>query len=289
MTTTLPGPDGPLVAGAPPGTTPTAPHDRRRAARDSRAKPRRHPLQLLRRWVSPVVLVSLWELASRTGVLDERTLAAPSTVFQGAVDLVRDGTLGSATLVSVQRVGLGFAIGATLGLVLAVAAGLSRVGEDAIDPPMQMLRTLPHFGLIPLFIIWMGIDEAPKLALIAMGVCFPLYLNTLAGIRGVDRKAVEAARSMNLTWPQRLRHVILPGALPQTLVGLRQSLGIAWLSLIVAETVGADNGLGYMINLAREFQRTDVIVVGLAVYSLLGLATDGVVRYLEKRALAWRV
>ena len=190
---------------------------------------------------------------------------------------------------SVQRVALGFLIGAALGLLLSVVAGLSRIGEDAIDPPMQMLRTLPHFGLIPLFIIWMGIGEAPKLALIAMGVAFPLYLNTLAGIRGVDRKAVEAARSMNLTWTQRLRHVILPGALPQTLVGLRQSLGIAWLSLIVAETVGADDGLGYMINIAREFQQTDVIVVGLAVYSLLGLATDAVVRYLEKRALAWRV
>ncbi len=286
MTTTLPGPSGPVVAGAPPGATLPA---TRRDRRGSRRPPRRHPAHLLRRWVSPVVLVGLWELASRTGVLEESTLAAPSTVFAKAVDLARDGTLGSATLVSVERVALGFVLGASVGLTLAVAAGLSRIGEDAIDPPMQMLRTLPHFGLIPLFIIWMGIGEAPKLALIAMGVAFPLYLNTLAGIRGVDRKAVEAARSMNLTWPQRLRHVILPGALPQTLVGLRQSLGIAWLSLIVAETVGADDGLGYMINIAREFLQTDTIVVGLAVYSLLGLATDAVVRHLEKRALAWRV
>ena len=286
MTSTLPAPDDRVVVGA---SLVTAPPGRRGSSRRREHPGRRNPLHLLRRWVSPVVLVALWELASRTGVLDERTLAAPSTVFQGALDLLADGTLGSATLVSVQRVALGFTIGATFGLVLAVGAGLNRLGEDAIDPPMQMLRTLPHFGLIPLFIIWMGIGEAPKLALIAMGVCFPLYLNTLAGIRGVDRKAVEAARSMNLTWAQRLRHVIAPGALPQVLVGLRQSLGIAWLSLIVAETVGAENGLGYMINLAREFQRTDVIVVGLAVYSLLGLATDGIVRHLEKRALAWRV
>lgn len=285
MTSTLPGPSGPVVAGAPPGTTlPTSRRDRRPDRPE-----RRNPLHLLRRWVSPVVIVGLWELASRTGVLQESTLAAPSTVFQRAVELAQDGTLGSATLVSVQRVALGFLIGASVGLVLAVVAGLNKIGEDAVDPPMQMLRTLPHFGLIPLFIIWMGIGEAPKLALIAMGVCFPLYLNTLAGIRGVDRKSIEAARSMNLTWAQRLRHVIIPGALPQTLVGLRQSLGIAWLSLIVAETVGADDGLGYMINTAREFLRTDVIVVGLAVYSLLGLATDAVVRYLEKRALAWRV
>ncbi len=251
-------------------------------------RPRRSPLRLLRRWVSPVVIIATWQALSSAGLLDERTIASPAQIAARAVELVQDGTLGAATLVSLQRVGLGFVIGAVVGLSLAVLAGLSRVGEDAVDPPMQMLRTLPHFGLIPLFIIWMGIGEAPKLALIAMGVAFPLYLNTLAGIRGIDRRTVEAARSMNLSWSQRIRHVVVPGALPQTLVGLRQSLGIAWLSLIVAETISAHAGLGYMINHARDFLQTDVIVVGLAVYSLLGLATDGIVRYLEGRALAWR-
>jgi len=251
-------------------------------------RPRRSPLRLLRRWVSPVVIIATWQVLSSAGLLDERTIASPAQIAARAVELVQDGTLGAATLVSLQRVGLGFVIGAVVGLSLAVLAGLSRVGEDAVDPPMQMLRTLPHFGLIPLFIIWMGIGEAPKLALIAMGVAFPLYLNTLAGIRGIDRRTVEAARSMNLSWSQRIRHVVVPGALPQTLVGLRQSLGIAWLSLIVAETISAHAGLGYMINHARDFLQTDVIVVGLAVYSLLGLATDGIVRYLEGRALAWR-
>jgi sulfonate transport system permease protein len=192
-----------------------------------------------------VVIIATWQALSSAGLLDERTIASPAQIAARAVELVQDGTLGAATLVSLQRVGLGFVIGAVVGLSLAVLAGLSRVGEDAVDPPMQMLRTLPHFGLIPLFIIWMGIGEAPKLALIAMGVAFPLYLNTLAGIRGIDRRTVEAARSMNLSWSQRIRHVVAPGALPQTLVGL-------------------------------------------AVYSLLGLATDGIVRYLEGRALAWR-
>ena len=154
---------------------------------------------------------------------------------------------------------------------------------------MQMLRTLPHFGLIPLFIIWMGIGEAPKLALIAMGVAFPLYLNTLRRASAASTaRPLEAREAMGLTWSQRIRHVIVPGALPQTLVGLRQSLGIAWLSLIVAETISAHSGLGYMINHARDFLQTDVIVVGLAVYSLLGLATDAVVRFLEGRALTWR-
>ncbi|MCW2791589.1 MAG: transporter permease [Nocardioides sp.] len=249
---------------------------------------RRKPLRHLARWVSPVVIIAVWQLLSSAGVIDERMIASPSQIFATAVDLVRDGTLGAQTLVSVQRVAIGFAIGATVGLVLAVVAGLSRIGELAIDPPMQMLRTLPHLGLIPLFIIWMGIGETPKLALIAMGVTFPLYLNTLAGIWGIDRKTIEAARSMNLTWSQRIRHVVVPGALPQALVGLRQSLGIAWLTLIVAETISAHSGLGYMINHARDFMQTDVIVVGLAVYSILGLATDAVVRHLERRALAWR-
>jgi len=270
-TSVLAGPEPPALA---PGRRPR--------------RPRRSPLRLLRRWVSPVVIIATWQALSSAGLLDERTIASPAQIAARAVELVQDGTLGAATLVSLQRVGLGFVIGAVVGLSLAVLAGLSRVGEDAVDPPMQMLRTLPHFGLIPLFIIWMGIGEAPKLALIAMGVAFPLYLNTLAGIRGIDRRTVEAARSMNLTWSQRIRHVVVPGALPQTLVGLRQSLGIAWLSLIVAETISAHAGLGYMINHARDFLQTDVIVVGLAVYSLLGLATDGIVRYLEGRALAWR-
>lgn len=249
---------------------------------------RRNPLQLLRRWISPLVILVAWQLLSSTGVLDERTLASPAAVFERAVELVRDGTLGSETLVSVQRVLIGFSIGAVVAVVLAVVAGLSRIGDDAIDPPMQMLRTLPHLGLVPLFIIWMGIGETPKVALIALGVTFPLYLNTLAGIRGIDRKITEAARSMHLTWPQRIRHVVVPGALPQALTGLRQSMGIAWLTLIVAETLSADAGIGYLINNARDFLQIDVIVVGLVVYAALGLATDALVRLVERKALAWR-
>lgn len=254
----------------------------------SRRTSRRSPLHLLRRWVSPLVLIGGWQLMSGAGVIDERTIASPVQIATRAIELIQDGTLGDATATSLQRVGLGFAIGGAIGMTLAVVAGLSRIGEDAIDPPMQMLRTLPHFGLIPLFILWFGIGEQPKITLIAMGVTFPLYLNTFAGIRGIDRRTIEAARAMNLSWLQRVRHVILPGALPQTLTGLRQSLGIAWLSLIVAETISASSGLGYMINNARDFLQTDVIVVGLAVYSLLGLGTDAIVRFLERKALAWR-
>ena len=255
----------------------------------ARARRRRRPgLSWLRRWVSPTVILLAWQALSSSGVLPGKVLASPARIVATAAELLADGTLQAATATSISRVLYGFVLGAAAGLVLALLAGLSRVGEDAVDPPMQMLRTLPHFGLIPLFIVWMGIGEAPKIALIALGVAFPLYLNTFAGIRSVDRKFLEAAHTLNLTRRQRLRHVIVPGALPQTLVGLRQSLGVAWLSLIVAETVSADSGLGYLINDAREFLKTDVIVVGLAVYSLLGLLTDTFVRLIERRALAWR-
>ncbi len=267
----------------PPPATATPPGVRRQP-RTSRSR-----LTFLRRSISPIVIILVWQLLSSTGILAETTLASPAQIATRAVELIQDGTLGVATLVSVRRVVLGFLIGATVALTLAVLAGLSRLGEDAIDPPMQMLRTLPHFGLIPLFIIWMGIGEQPKVALIALGVMFPLYLNTLSGIRGIDRRTLEAARSMNLSRAQTIRHVIIPGSLPHALTGLRQSLGIAWLSLIVAETLPTDAGLGYMINSAKEFLQIDVVVVGLAVYSLLGLATDSLVRLVERKALAWRV
>jgi sulfonate transport system permease protein len=274
-------PPTPAAVPAEPGagrTGPPATLTRRRGVR----------LGWLRRWVSPAVILLVWQVLSSAGVIPEQKMTSPLQILATAGDLVADGTLGAATLVSVQRVGLGFAVGAAIGVALAVVAGLSRIVEDAVDPPLQMLRTLPHFGLIPLFIVWMGLGEMPKVALVAMGVVFPLYLNTFSGIRSIDRKFLEAAATLHLSRWQRIRHVVVPGALPQALVGLRQSLGVAWLSLIVAETLSASSGLGYMINHAREFLQTDVIVVGLAVYSILGLVTDAIVRTLERKALSWR-
>ncbi|BCK52459.1 ABC transporter permease [Nocardia wallacei] len=240
------------------------------------------------RLVSPVSIVALWQLASATGVLPERLLAAPTTVVDTAIELLRDGTLTEAISVSLQRAAIGFGIGAVIGVALAVIAGLSLLGEHIVDPPMQMLRTLPFYGLIPLLILWFGIGELPKIVLVAFGVAIPLYLNTFAGIRGVDGKLAEVARVQRLSRLATIGHIVLPGALPQTLVGLRQSLGVAWLALIVAEQVNADAGLGFLINDAREFLRTDVIVVGLLVYSVLGLLTDAVVRLIERKALVWR-
>ncbi|MFD4197163.1 MULTISPECIES: ABC transporter permease [Amycolatopsis] len=258
-------------------------------ATGTRPRPaRRRRLPDLRRWISPLALLALWQLASSTGVLSPDKLSSPWTVLQAGVETARSGELGEAFAVSIVRVGLGFAFGAGVALVLGVVAGLSRWGGVLIDPPVQMLRTLPFLGLIPLFILWFGIGEEPKIVLVALGVAFPLYLNIYSGIRNVDDHLVEATTALGYTRWERLVHVVLPSAVPQTLVGLRQALGVAWLALIVGETVNADAGLGYLINNAREFLRTDVIVVGLIVYAALGLITDALVRLIERRALRWR-
>jgi sulfonate transport system permease protein len=258
----------------------------RRVARDARSSRILTPRRL--RWLSPVVLILLWQLASDVGVLPESKLASPLTVLRSAVELTQTGELQSALFTSVWRVLIGFAIGAAAGLFFGVLSGLSRWGEAAVDPPLQMLRTLPHLGLIPLFILWFGIGETPKIAIVALGVAFPLYLNVFAGIRSVDQKLVEATSVLGFTRWERLRHVVAPAATEYLMVGLRLAFGIAWLSLIVGEQINADAGLGYLINNARDFLRTDIILVGLAVYAILGLGTDGVVRLIERRVLRWQ-
>jgi sulfonate transport system permease protein len=240
------------------------------------------------RWISPLAIVVVWQLASSTGLLAEDELASPWRVARAAVDVTASGELPEGLAVSLARVVVGFLLGAVVGLVLGVWSGLSRWGGLLVDPPVQMLRTLPHLALVPLFILWFGVQETPKVLLVALGVLFPIYLNVHAGVRGVDPKLLEMARVSGFDRREVLRHVVVPGALPWALTGLRLALGIAWLSIVVAETVSSDSGLGYLINDAREFLRTDVIVVGLVVYALLGLGTDALVRRVERRALRWR-
>lgn len=242
----------------------------------------------LRRVASPLFLLLVWQAASSAGLLSPRTLASPLQIVAAGWDLAWSGDLAANVAVSLARVAAGLVIGVSIGSVLAILAGLSRLGEDIIDAPMQMLRTLPFLALVPLFILWLGIGETPKVALVALGAAFPIYLNLFSGIRGIDPKLVEMARTFGLDRAGLVRHVILPGALPAALTGLRFSLGVAWLSLVVAEQINAHSGIGYMINDARDFLRTDVIMVGLVLYALLGLAVDGMVRAFERRLLAWR-
>ncbi len=240
------------------------------------------------RWLSPVLLLILWEVGSRSGLIPSRVLAAPSTVAATAAQMLASGDLIRNLAVSLGRVAAGFSLGLVSGVALALTAGLSRWGETLLDPPIQMLRTLPLLALVPLFIVWFGIGETPKVALIALGSTFPIYLNLFNSIRSVDAKLVEAARSFGLKGLDLIRDVILPGAAPGLLLGVRYALSVSWLFLVVAEQINAQAGLGYLINNARDFLRTDVIVLCLLIYALLGLSTDAAVRVMERRALAWR-
>jgi sulfonate transport system permease protein len=240
------------------------------------------------RWLSPLLFLLLWEAGSRSGMIPERTLAAPSAVIKTMIHMIFSGELPANLLVSFVRALIGLSIGTLLGIVLALTAGLSRSGEVAVDPLIQINRTIPTLALTPLFIVWFGIGEAPKIALIAFASIFPVYLNLYSGIRGVDVRLLEGARSFGLSRLELIWHVILPGALPSLLVGLRYSLSVAILVLVVAEQINASAGLGYLVNNARDFMRTDIIVVCLLVYAALGLSADWLVRTVERRALVWR-
>ena len=242
----------------------------------------------VRRSLGPIGALLLWWLLSATGVLSPQTLASPGAVFRQGWQLTADGRLGSAIWVSTQRVLEGFVIGTVAGTALAVLAGLFRLGEDVIDSTVGMLRALPWVGLIPLFIIWFGIGETPKVALVVIAVTFPLYFNIYAGIRGVDAQLVEAGTVLGLGRWGQIRHIVLPGALPGALVGLRYALGSAWLALVFAEQINATNGIGYLMNNAEQFFETDVIVVCLLVYAVLGLVTDLLVRLCGRYLLSWR-
>jgi sulfonate transport system permease protein len=245
------------------------------------------------RLISPIVVLALWQILSTTGVVSPQKLPSLTTLWTTAVHLITTdsptyGTLQHAMLISLERVAIGFVVGGGVAVILAVVAGLSRVGENAIDPLMQALRTLPLFGLIPVFIVWFGIGESPKITLVALAAAIPLYLNTFAGVRGVDGKLAELGQVLGLKRSEMIRDIVLPGALPTILVGLRQSLGTAWLALVVAEQINANAGLGYIITQGETFLQQNVIFVALIVYLILGLLTDYIVRLIERRALTWR-
>jgi sulfonate transport system permease protein len=253
------------------------------AVRQRRGLPR-----LVRRAAGPVALMLVWHILSVSGILPESVLAGPRTVVSSTVELLASGELQAAMWASLRRALFGLLIGGSIGTALAILSGLTRFGEDLIDSTVQMLRTVPNVALIPLLIIWFGIGEAPKIALIAIATTFPLYINVYAGIRNVDASLIEAGRTLGLSQAGLLRHVVLPGALPNALVGLRYALAVSWLALVFAEQVNATAGIGYLMSNAREFFQTEVIVVCLVVYALLGLGVDLIIRLLERILLSWR-
>jgi sulfonate transport system permease protein len=245
------------------------------------------------RVISLLVVVGLWQLASSTGLLPASKLASPASIVHTAYTLIITnsptyGTLQGSLLASFERWAIGFALGISIGVLLAVLTGLSRVGEIVADPILQALRSVPLLGLIPLFIVWFGIGQLPKVLFVMLSALFPVYLNTFAGIRGVDSKLGELGRVLGLRRGEMIRHIVLPGALPSALTGLQLSVISSMLALVVGEQINATSGLGFMITQAQQFLNNSVIMVALIVYAILGLLLNGAVRLLERKALAWR-
>lgn len=238
-------------------------------------------------WVLPALIIAGWELASRAGFIAPNVLPAPSAVLEAFWRLLLSGELARNMGVSTARAFAGFAVGGSIGFALGLANGLSALSRGITDTTLQMIRNVPHLALIPLVILWFGIDEEAKLFLVALGVFFPIYVNTLLGIQSVDPQLIEMGRVYGMSRTHLFLRVILPGALPAIFVGLRYALGIMWLTLIVAETISASSGLGYMAMQAREFLLIDVVVLSILIYALLGKLADSLARLLERLSLQW--
>jgi sulfonate transport system permease protein len=239
-------------------------------------------------WAVPLLLLVVWELASSFGLISPRFLPPPQRVVTSAVDLTLSGELPYDIVVSTARALVGFVIGGSIGLVLGLVNGTSRIAARYLDSTLQMLRTIPHLALIPLAILWFGIGEAPKIFLVALGSFFPIYINTYFGIRSVPTELLEMGRVYGLRRHKLFQDVILPGAMPAMLLGVRYALGVMWLTLIVAETIATDKGIGFMTMNAREFLQTDVVLLGIVIYALLGKLADWGAVLLERWLLPWQ-
>src|ERR1700755_180683 len=238
-------------------------------------------------WMEPLAIIVAWQAACVAGFVPSRVLPAPSDVALAGWKLLLSGELARNIWVSFWRASVGFVIGGAIGFAFGLANGLSQLSAKLTDTTLQMVRNIPHLALIPLVILWFGIDESAKLFLVALGVFFPIFLTTLHGIRTVDPQLIEMGRIYGMSDGELFRRVIFPGALPSIFVGLRFALGIMWLTLIVAETIAASSGLGYMAMQAREFMLIDVVVLSILIYALLGKLADSTARLLERLTLSW--
>lgn len=236
----------------------------------------------------PAVIIAIWQVIGGLGIVSATVLPTPVTIVLTFKELILSGELFGHLQISIYRAALGFLLGAGLGLMIGILAGFSKRTELYLDPSLQMLRTVPHLAVTPLFILWFGFDEVSKILLIALGAFFPVYINTFNGIRGVDAKLFEVARVLEFKWHQQISKVILPAALPNILLGIRLSLGIAWLGLVVAELMGSSSGVGYMIMDARQFSQTNKVFAGIIIFAVVGKLTDSFVRLLERKLLKWR-
>lgn len=238
-------------------------------------------------WLLPALIVAFWQIGASNGWIERRILPAPLDAVRAASDLlINQGLLGDIG-VSLRRALSGLLVGGILGFAVGLLNGTLALSARLLDGSLQMLRTIPHLALLPLVIVWFGIGEEARLFLVSLGVFFPIYLNTYHGVRTVDDGLKEMGVVYGLSPWALFRQVIFPGALPSILLGLRYALGVMWLTLIVAESLSSNVGIGYITMNAREFMQTDVLVMGIVIYALLGKLSDSIAWALERRLLRW--
>ncbi|WP_412678308.1 ABC transporter permease [Bacillus smithii] len=254
----------------------------------SQSSGKRSRYRLLSGFILPVIIIIIWQLIGSLGWVTKTVLPTPWEIILAAKNLAVSGVLFTNMKVSIIRAACGFVIGGGLGLALGTLVGLSAKSESLLDPTLQMVRTIPHLAITPLFILWFGLGEESKILLIGLGAFFPLYVNTFLGIRKVDAKLFEVARILEFSKWKQIKLLIVPSALPNILLGIRLSLGAAWLSLVVAELMGSTSGLGYMMMDARQFSNTDIVFVGIIIFAIVGKLTDSLVRLMEKHFLKWQ-
>ncbi|MER6002892.1 ABC transporter permease subunit [Nonomuraea angiospora] len=253
-----------------------------------RAAGRAPALTFALRAIGPVLLLAAWYAATASGALTKDVLAGPQDVVKTFGELWADGQLPEALRVSVTRAGLGLVLGASTGLLLGVVSGFTRLGEELVDSSMQALRAIPFLALTSLFVVWFGIEEASKILLIGVACTFPMYVNVSSGVRNVDRKVVEAARSFGLGRLAIAREVVLPGALPSVFAGLRLATTLSVIALIAAEEINVTAGLGYLMARATDYLRTDILALCVLLYAVIGLLADLALRLVERGTMPWR-
>ncbi|QSN64343.1 ABC transporter permease subunit [Caballeronia sp. M1242] len=265
----------------------TSPRERYLSTRPARAGLTKSALYRWLSWLVPAMVVVLWEAAARAGLIAPQVLPAPSSVLATAAKMAQNGELFVHLGISLLRAAAGFAIGGVIGLALGVVVGFSPLAQAIIDRSVQMVRAIPFLAMLPLVIVWFGVGETAKIFLVALAVLFPIYINTMLGIRQIDPKLMELAKIVGMSRSATVRRIILPGAMPSILTGVRYALAHAWLALVIAETLATTKGIGFLAMDAREFLNTNVIVLTVIIYATIGVAADTLVRVLEGHFLSW--